>query len=116
MISKIIISLVLTLLIELTISLTLGIRGKDLLKITIINILTNVPLNILVSLLYLVLDNNIVFYLIVPILELLVFLIEGTYFKTLKNSIIGPYKLSLFLNIFSYGYSFIYLIITSIIK
>lgn len=116
MISNIIISLVLTLLIELIISIVLGIRGKDLLKITIINILTNVPLNIIVSLLYLALDSNIVFYFIVPILEVLVFLIEGTYFKTLKNSIIGPYKLSLFLNIFSYGYSFIYLIILSLIK
>jgi hypothetical protein len=94
----------------------LGIRNKDLLKITIINVLTNVPLNIIVSLLYLVLDNNIVFYLIVPILEVFVFLIEGTYFKRLKNSIIGPYKLSLFINIFSYGYSFVYLIINSILK
>ena len=47
MLSSILQSLLLTLLIELTISLVLGIRGKDLLKITIINILTNVPLNIL---------------------------------------------------------------------
>jgi len=114
--TNILISLILTLIIELSISITLGIKGKDLLKILFINIMTNVPLNILVLYLYTLLNINIVFYLMVPILEVLVFLIEGTYFKRLKNSIIGPYKLSLFLNVFSYGFSFVYLIINNILK
>ncbi len=116
MLSKIILSLILTLLIELTIALVLGIKGKDLLRITFINILTNVTLNIIVCLLYLVLNYKLVFYLIVSILEIFVFLIEGTYFKKLNKSIISPYKLSLLLNGFSYGYSFVYLLIDKLIK
>ena len=116
MLSSILLSLVLTLIIELTISLVLGIRGKDLLRITFINILTNVPLNIIVLLLYKVMNVNIVFYVIVPILEVFIILIEGTYFKKLNKSIISPYKLSILLNGFSYGYCFVHLIIEKIIK
>ena len=116
MIINIIQSLILTLLIELTISIVLGIRGKDLLRITFINIITNVTLNIIVSLLYLVMNNYIVFYIIVPILEIFVFLIEGTYFKKLNKSIISPYKLSLLLNGFSYGYCFVYLLVKLLLK
>ena len=116
MVSRIILSLVLTLIIELIISIVLGIRGKDLLRITFINILTNVPLNIIVLLLYSVMNNNIVFYIIVPILEIFVFLIEGTYFKKLNKSIISPYKLSILLNGFSYGYCFVQLLVEKIIK
>ena len=115
MLSKILISLGLTLLIELTISIVLGIRGKDLLRITIINILTNVPLNIIVLLLYKVINIHIVFFLIVPLLEILVVLIEGTYFKKLNKSIISPYKLAILLNAFSYGYSFVYLLLIKIL-
>ena len=116
MIINIIQSLILTLLIELTISIVLGIRGKDLLRITFINIITNVTLNIIVSLLYLVMNNYIVFYIIVPILEIFVFLIEGTYFKKINKSIISPYKLSLLLNGFSYGYCFVYLLVKLLLK
>ena len=116
MLNNIILSLLLTLLIELTISIVLGIKGKDLLRITFINILTNVTLNIIVSLLYLVMNNYIVFYIIVPILEIFVFLIEGTYFKKLNKSIISPYKLSLLLNGFSYGYCFVYLLVKLLLK
>ena len=116
MVSKIILSLILTLLIELTISILLGIRGKDILKITLINLLTNVPLNIIVLILYSFMNDNIVFYLIVPLLEIIVFLIEGTYFKKLRESIISPYRLSLLLNGFSYGYTFVYLIIEKLLK
>ncbi len=116
MIINIIQSLILTLLIELTISIVLGIRGKDLLRITFINIITNVTLNIIVNLLYLVMNNYIVFYIIVPILEIFVFLIEGTYFKKLNKSIISPYKLSLLLNGFSYGYCFVYLLVKLLLK
>ncbi|MBR2603850.1 MAG: hypothetical protein IKE10_02400 [Bacilli bacterium] len=116
MIINIIQSLILTLLIELTISIVLGIKGKDLLRITFINIVTNVTLNIIVSLLYLVINNYVVFYIIVPILEIFVFLIEGTYFKKLNKSIISPYKLSLLLNGFSYGYCFVYLLVKLLLK
>lgn len=115
MLNSILQSLILTLLIELTISLVLGIRGKDLLKITIINILTNVPLNILVSLLYPLMNNNIVFYVIIPVLEVFIVLIEGLFFKKLNKSIIGPFKLSLLLNGFSYSFSFVCLILDVII-
>lgn len=116
MVSKILLSLVLTLIIELTISIVLGIRGKDILRIIFINVMTNVPLNIIVNLLYMWFNPNVIFYFIVPILEILVFLIEGKYFKKLNNSIINPYKLSILLNAFSYGYSFVYLIINYLIK
>ena len=116
MLNKILLSLILTLIIELTISIVLGIRGKDLLRITFINIVTNISLNIIVCLLYLVINNYIVFYVIVPILEIFIFIIEGTYFKKLNKSIISPYKLSLLLNGFSYGYCFVHLIIEKIIK
>ena len=116
MLSSIILSLVLTLIIELTISLVLGIRGKDILRIIFINVLTNVPLNIIVNLLYMRFDPNIIFYFVVPILEIFVFIIEGKYFKKLDNSMINPYKLSILLNAFSYGYSFVYLIINYLIK
>ncbi|MBR4350823.1 MAG: hypothetical protein IKP98_01205 [Bacilli bacterium] len=116
MLNSILESLLLTLLIELIISLVLGIRGKDLLKITLINILTNVPLNIIVSILYNYMNNTIVFYGIVPILEVFIVLIEGTYFKKLNKSIIGPYKLSLLLNGFSYSFSLVYVILEKIIK
>lgn len=116
MLSRILQSLILTLVIELTIALVLGIRGKDILKITLINVLTNVPLNIIVLILYSFMNNNIVFYLIVPVLEIIVFLIEGTYFKKLRRSIISPYRLSLLLNGFSYGYTFVYLIIEKLLK
>ena len=116
MLNSILESLLLTLLIELIISLVLGIRGKDLLKITLINILTNVPLNILVSILYIYMNNTIVFYVIVPILEVFIVLIEGTYFKKLNKSIIGPYKLSILLNGFSYSFSLVYVILEKIIK
>ena len=116
MLSNILISLFLTLLIELSISLLLDIKGNDLVKITIINISTNVPLNIIILLLYKVIDYKIVFYLIVPIFEIIIIIIEGTYFKKLKNSILTPYKLSLLLNGFSYGYSFVYLLISKLIK
>ena len=116
MLSKILESLILTLIIELIIAIVLGIRGKDLLKITFINILTNVPLNIIVLLLYSVIDTRIVFYLIVPVLEVFVVLIEGTYFKRLNKSIINPYKLSLLLNGFSYGFCFVCIMLEKIIK
>ena len=116
MLSNILISLLLTLIIELTISIVLGIRGKDILRILFINIITNVPLNIIVYLLYLVLDYKIVFYIIIPILEIVVVLLEGIYFKRLNKSILSPYKLSILLNIFSYGYCFVYLIIKNLIK
>jgi hypothetical protein len=116
MVNRIILSLGLTLLIELTISIVLGIRGKDLLKITFINVLTNVPLNIIVLLLYSVMNNNIVFYGIVPVLEIIVILVEGTYFKKLNKSILSPYKLAILLNGFSYGYCFVQLLVEKIIK
>ena len=116
MLNNILESLLLTLLIELIISLVLGIRGKDLLRITLINILTNVPLNIIVSILYIYMNNNIVFYVIVPILEVFIVFVEGLYFKKLNKNIIGPYKLSLLLNEFSYSFSLVYVILEKIIK
>lgn len=116
MLDSILFCLTITLVIELTLALVLGIRGKDLLRVTLINVLTNVPLNIIVTLLYRVLDNNLVFYLIVPIFEIGIILIEGAYYKKLNNSIIGPYKLSLLLNGFSYSFSIICVILEKIIK
>ena len=116
MVINIILSLILTLILELSISLILGIRGKDLLKIAFINVLTNVPLNIVTNLLNLVIDEDIVFYVIIPLLEVLVVIIEGNYFKKLKNSILSPFKLALFLNILSYGYVFVYMLVEKIIK
>ena len=116
MLNSILRSLILTLIIELVIAIVLGIKGKDLLKITFINILTNVPLNIITLLLYSVINEKLVFYLIVPIIEVFIVLIEGKHFKRLDKSIINPYKLSLLLNGFSYGFCFICIILGKIIK
>lgn len=116
MVNSILFSLILTLIIELTISIVIGIRGKDLIKIMIINIITNVLLNIFVIHLYNHFDNKIVYYFVVPVLEIVVFSIEGKLFKKLDNNVIGPYKLSLLLNGSSYGFGLICYLISYIIK
>lgn len=111
---NIIYSLILTLIIELTISFALGIKKCDLLRILIINILTNVPLNILVSLLNNYIDYNIIYYVMVPLLEIVVVFIESNYYKKLDNTVISNLKLSILLNSFSYGYGIILTLLLSI--
>ena len=103
-----------TLIIELTIAYILGIRKDDLKKIAFINIMTNVPLNILVNILLRRIISNYYLLFIIIILEIIVVIIEGNYFKKLNNSIIGVYKLSILLNVFSYSYGLVYKLLMSI--
>ena len=115
MLHNILLALILTLLIELSISIVLGIRNKDLVRITIINILTNVPLNILIYLINGYINHFILNIVLIPIFEVIVILVEGMYYKKLNNSVIGKYKLSLLLNSLSYGCGILMTILFKII-
>ena len=98
-----IISLTLTLIFELGMALILKYRGKDLVNILLVNILTNPLLNsvtVAINYYYGLKARNI--WLI--ILEILVVIIEGfIYQKYLTRRKINGYLLSIILNITSYG-------------
>ena len=98
-----IISLTITLIIESGLALILKYRGKDLLNIVLVNILTNPILNsvvVAINYYYGLMARNISLY----ILEVLVVIIEGfIYQKYLKNRRINGYVLSIILNLSSYG-------------
>ena len=98
-----IISLLCTLLIEISVAFILKYRGKDLINVLLVNILTNPLLNSLVIAInyyWGLKARNISLY----ILEILVVLIEGfIYYKYLDRKKINGFILSLILNISSYG-------------
>lgn len=103
------ISLLATLVIELSIALLLDIKNiKDLGKIAFINCVTNLSANAIVYNLQESFSFYIVFFLIVPIFEILIFLIEGAYFKRLSYNKMNSYLLSLILNGASYGCGLVY--------
>lgn len=106
------ISLLATLVIELSIALLLDIKSvKDLCKITFINCVTNLSANAIMYNLQESFSFYIVFFLIVPIFEIIIFLIEGCYFKRLSYKKMNSYLLSLILNGASYGCGLIYTLI-----
>ncbi len=98
-----VISLTITLVIEVGLALILRYRGKDIVNIILVNILTNPLLNsiiVAVNYYYGIKARNITLY----VLEVIVVLIEGfIYWKYLNKRKINGYLLSLILNISSYG-------------
>lgn len=98
-----IISLTCTIIIEVSVAFILKYRGKDLLNVLLVNILTNPLLNsviVAINVYYGLKARNICLY----ILEILVVLVEGfIYQKYLNRKKINGYILSLILNIASYG-------------
>ena len=98
-----IISLTCTIIIEVGVAFILKYRGKDLLNVLLVNILTNPILNstiVAINVYYGLKIRNISLY----ILEVIVVIVEGfIYQKYLNNKKINGYVLSLILNIASYG-------------
>ena len=104
MVFILIFSLLLTLVIEVPIAILLGVKDKEDIKdIIIINCITNLSLNVIVYILYFFIDTNIVYYGLVPIFEVIIFIVEGILFKRLKYKKINSYLLSLILNLTSYS-------------
>lgn len=95
--------LLMTILIEVILSLILGVRDKkDILNIILVNVLTN-PLVTSIPILVLVTIGWKERIIMLIILELLTFIVEGLiYYKTLKFKKINPFLLSLILNGASY--------------
>lgn len=97
-----VISLTCTLIIEVGLSFILCYRGKDLLNVLLVNILTNPLLNssiVAINVYYGLKARNISLY----IFEVLIVIIEGfIYQKYLNNKKINGYILSLILNIASF--------------
>lgn len=109
MVFHLFVSLLATLVIELLVALLLNIKSiKDLGKITFINCITNLSANAIVYNLQESFSFYVVFFLIVPIFEIIIFLIEGFYFKRLNYQKMNSYLLSLILNMSSYGCGLIY--------
>lgn len=95
------VSLLLTLGLELIFSLLWGLRGRDLLLVVLVNLLTNPPVVLLYWLLCRV--GACPPLLAVPLLEGAVVLTEGYYFQTRGRALPHPWRFALLLNLFSYG-------------
>lgn len=81
MIASLIISLSLTLVIELTTSLILGIRSKQDIKIVIcVNVCTN-PVVVYIANCISLLNNDVVYNIVVIIMEITVVFIEAAFYK-----------------------------------
>lgn len=92
---KFLISLALTLLLEMPASLLFHVRGKDLLLVILVNVLTN-PAAVLVS--TLTGDR----FLIQIGIEAMVVLTEGWYYRSYGSGISRPYLCAAVCNLFSY--------------
>ena len=104
MIGNLIISLILTIIIELGISLILGIRKKcDIYVVILVNICTN-PIVVYIANCLKLLNNNMVYNIVIVILEIMVVIVEfelyKRYLKTYKKS---PLALSIINNTLSFG-------------
>ena len=97
------ISLSCTIVIEVSIAFILKYRGKDLINVLLVNILTNPLLNssiIAINYFYGLKTRNICLF----IFEILVVIVEGfIYQKYLEKRRINGYLLSFILNVASYG-------------
>lgn len=93
---KFAVSLGLTLLLEMPVSLLFHARGKDLLLVFFVNVLTN-PAAVLVSMLT---GDRI---LVQIVIETVVILVEGWYYRRYGGEIRYPYLCAACCNIFSYG-------------
>lgn len=111
MILNLYLALIMTLIIELGMALILKVRDKlDLLYIALINCITNPILNIiLVLIVSFFVKNNIVFYIIVIIFEIIVVFVEYLFYKNrLKYNRISLLLFSFILNASSFGLGLIY--------
>lgn len=104
MVESLIKSLVLTLIIELIVSVLLGIRGKENIKVIVCaNTCTN-PVVVYVSNCVSLLNNDILYSIVVAILELLAVLVEFILYKKFLNfDKISPLVISLVCNVISFG-------------
>ena len=102
MIGHFLISLLLTIIIELCVAICLNITEARYLKRIIYGIVYSLSS---------VFSYSILYYLIVPILEVVVFIVEGYYYKKTIQPKINPFLISFILNIASYGCSLIYTIL-----
>ena len=104
MIANLVLSLVLTLIIELIVSLLIGVRKRnDIITIIAVNTLTN-PIAVFIATLTQMNGNIIVYWIVVAIIELIVFLVEGAIFKKiLIFDKISGIKLSLINNLTSFS-------------
>lgn len=96
------ISLASTIVLELLFALFWGIRNKkDLLLLCLVNLLTN---PIVVFVYYIAkFYSDLDLILIVLVLEVLAFLVEGFYYKRYGKTYLDPYFFSFFANVFSFG-------------
>ena len=112
MIGHFLISLLLTIIIELCVAICLNITEVRYLKRIIwINCITSFSINGIVYSLSSVFSYSILYYLIVPILEVVVFIVEGYYYKKTIQLKVNPFLISFILNIASYGCGLIYTIL-----
>ena len=96
-----------TVLIELSLS-TIFIRNiKEFKYVAIINVLTNIPLNVMYLIINCFTNSIIINYSYIFVGELIVFLVEGYYYKKHLNVKINSYLLSLLLNVISFTFGLI---------
>ncbi len=104
MIKSLIVSLALTLIIELTVSIIIGIRKKeDILVVICANICTN-PVVVFISNCILLLNNMLIYFIAVIVLELIAWIVEFIIFKKcLRFNKISPLLISILNNSISFG-------------
>ena len=104
MIISLIISLILTIIIESMVSFIIGIRDKEDLKIVLwVNILTN-PIVVYIANCLKLLNNNVVYNIVVVIMEILVIIVESiVYKKYLDYKKKSPLLISSLNNIISFS-------------
>lgn len=102
MIKSLALSLILTIALEILISYILGIRNKDDFKIVIlVNIDTN-PIVVFLSNIVQLINNTLVYYCSVLILEIGAIVIEALLYKKYLKENINPVRLSIYSNVFSF--------------
>ncbi|MCL2157273.1 MAG: hypothetical protein FWH54_04540 [Methanobrevibacter sp.] len=103
MIRSLVISLILTIIIELGVAIALGIRNKnDLLLVILVNTLTN-PIVVYLANISMGFSPQFFHILVIAILEISAFLVEGFLLKKYLNTItVGPYQLSFLMNSVSF--------------
>lgn len=118
MVISLIVSLFLTVIIELVVSLIIGIRGKEDLKVVFLaNVITN-PIVVFTANCVSFLNNEVLYYVVVFILELLAIIVEFIIFKKFLNfKKKSPLFISCINNIISFSLGVVIsIIINSFIK
>ena len=109
MIKSLILSLILTIILEILVSYILGIRSKHDFKVVIlVNIYTN-PIVVFLSNIVQLMNNALIYYCSVFILEIGAVVIETLLYKKYLKYAINPIRLSIYSNIFSFGIGIILL-------